>query len=100
MKKLYTCILITIQLFCQSYIFGQNELYNNGGLITINQGSASATPTLYVSGNVTNQDGIINNKDSYFRIENGNFSNNASTYYYESTGTDEFTGTTNAEFIK
>lgn len=95
MKKLYTCIFLIIQLFSQNSLFSQNELYNNGGLITINTGSASATPTLYVNGNVTNQDGIINNKASNFRIENGNFANNTSTYYYESTGIEEFTGTTN-----
>lgn len=85
-------ILVIIFLYINIFAFSQNEVYNDGGLITIDGGSGASMPTLFVSGSVTNNNGTINNKGSYLQIESGNFANNVSSYFFESTGKEEFSG--------
>jgi len=76
-------------------MYAANEFYNNGGLVTVLNGSGDATPTLYVSGDITNNDGIINNDNSFLEINSGNFHNISSSYYYQSTGKERFSGAVN-----
>lgn len=96
MKKLYNYISAIVILISISYqTFAQNEFYNNGALVTLLNGSGDATPTLFVSGSVTNNNGIINNNASFLQIESGNFTNTVSSYYYQSTGKEMFSGAVN-----
>ncbi|MEZ5027135.1 MAG: T9SS type A sorting domain-containing protein [Chitinophagales bacterium] len=95
MIKIYTHFLFLGILLVQCLSsFAQNEFYNNGALVTLNQGSGDAEPVLYVNGNLTNSDGLLNNSNSFLQINSGNFTNTVSTYYYQSTGKEVFSGTT------
>jgi hypothetical protein len=80
MTKLYTLFYI----LCFSVLhavncYAQNELYNNSGIIFMNTGSASATPTLFVNGNLVNQNGAFTNSGSFLELK-GNIANNPTTY--------------------
>ncbi len=74
--------------------FSANEFYNYGASVTLNQGSGDANPVLYINGSLVNNDGVLNNSNSFLQINSGNFANNVSTYYYQSTGKEVFSGTT------
>lgn len=86
MAKVY----ISILYFCYFILlsgntYAQYELYNNAGLIHMNQGSSAAIPTLFVSGNVINQNGVLENNNSFLEVESGSLENNVTTNYYVST---------------
>ncbi len=96
MAKIY----ISILYFCYFILlsgntYAQYEFYNNGGLIHMNQGSSAAIPTLFVSGNVINQNGVLENNNSFLEVESGNLENNVTTNYYVSTGIERFSGNLN-----
>ena len=60
----------------------------------MNTGSASATPTLFVNGNLVNQNGAFTNSGSFLELK-GNIANNPTTYNYISTGIERFSGSSN-----
>ncbi|HNK74166.1 MAG TPA: hypothetical protein PKG70_04875 [Chitinophagales bacterium] len=68
-----------------------NAFFNKGGLVYLKGGSSDVNPTLYVNGRLTNQDGRFVNDDSKLELA-GDFHNNPSSYNYESTGTELFSG--------
>lgn len=89
MIRLYTLFSLLVIVFNSS---GQNEFYNKGGLVFLNSGSGSSTPTLTVNGNLINQDGTFNNSGSFLELK-GNITNTqTTTYHYVSTGIERFSG--------
>lgn len=94
MTKLYTSnILVCFFLFILSLDSNAqaNAFFNKGGLVYLKGGSSDVNPTLYVNGRLTNQDGRFVNDDSKLELA-GDFHNNPSSYNYESTGTELFSG--------
>lgn len=92
MIKFYNLFVMPLFLFCfVQHINAQNEFYNKGGLVFLNSGSTSTTPTLFVNGNLINQDGTFNNSGSFLELK-GDITNNPTTYHYISTGIERFSG--------
>lgn len=84
MIRLYKNYLILLFLsFISSSIFSQNEFYVNNGIVYLNGGSGATAPTLFVNGNIINQDGAFTNNNSILEIK-GDFTNNPTTYHYVS----------------
>ena len=92
MIKLYKFLFIICFVLCFVNLgIAQNEFYNNGSIVYLNSGNASATPTLFINGNLINQDGAFTNNASFLELK-GNITNNPITYHYSSTGTERFSG--------
>ncbi len=88
MRKFYFSFL----LFFVITSFAQNEFYNNGGLVYLGNRVNTTIPNLKVNGNIINNDGILNNDGGLIEIA-GNWTNTSSSYYYQSTGIERFSGT-------
>lgn len=89
MIRLYTLFVLLVIVINS---FGQNEFYNNGGIVFLNSGSASATPTLFVNGNLINKDGTFNNSGSFLELKGDITNTQTTTYHYVSTGIERFSG--------
>ncbi len=84
MNKLYKISIIFIIITnLHNSCYAQNEFFNKGGIVYLNSGSGSATPTLFVNGNIINQDGAFTNNNSLLEIK-GDITNNPTTYHYVS----------------
>jgi len=85
MIKFYNLSILLLFLFLSfnQQTYAQNEFYNNGGIVYLNAGSGSSTPTLFVNGNIINQNGTFTNNNSFLELK-GDITNNASTYHYVS----------------
>ncbi len=93
MNKLYITFLLSITSLV--FVQAQNELYNNGSLIYINNQvgtlkaySVTDMPTLYVDGEINNNSGTLENALGEIQIT-GDFTNSGT---YTSTGDDVFVG--------
>lgn len=96
MTRLYKLFVnIFVYLYFSFSVFSQNEFYNNGAIVYLNAGSVSTTPTLFINGNITNQDGALTNNNSFLEIT-GDFTNNPTTYHYisQSGAIERFSGNT------
>ncbi|MDB5229165.1 MAG: hypothetical protein JWN78_3358 [Bacteroidota bacterium] len=93
MKRLYTSFFLFIVL----NLFSQNQLYNNGCIISVNGRVSSLIPTLRVNFSITNNDGDFSNNTGLIELT-GDWNNISSSNYYTSTGIERFTGT-NAQTV-
>ncbi len=94
MAKLYKFIFILSLFLYYNLLYCQNEFYNNGAVVYLSSGASSTTPTLFVNGNLFNQDGEFTNDGSFLELK-GNITNNPTSYHYISTGIERFTGNSN-----
>lgn len=94
MAKLYKFIFILLLFLYYNLLYCQNEFYNNGAVVYLSSGASSTTPTLFVNGNLINQDGEFTNDGSFLELK-GNITNNPTSYHYISTGIERFTGNSN-----
>lgn len=100
MKKNY--LFIFVFLFSNLLLSAQNEFYisgdNNSATTEVFvSGSDGVNPTLFVQGEIVNNQGIFINNDGVIELT-GDFSNtaNGSDGYYESTGVERFSGNSNS----
>lgn len=100
MKKNYLLVSIACYLFI--FTQAQNEFYisgNNNSTTTevFVSGSDGVNPTLFVDGEIVNNQGVFVNNDGDIELT-GNFTNtaNGSDAYYESNGIERFSGTGNS----
>jgi hypothetical protein len=90
MVKIYNFLLLIFIIF---YSKAQNEFYNNGAVVYVNDKINTSTATLRVNGEIINNNGSFTNYQSLIELT-GNWTNTSSTNYYVSTGIERFLGTT------
>ncbi len=84
-------------LFCIFiYIFSkaQNQFYNNGAIVYVNNKTNTNTASLRVNGSIINNDGAFTNAAGLIEIT-GNWTNSTTTNYYVSNGIERFIDTFN-----
>ena len=91
MIRLYTLLYL---LFFAFNSFGQNELYNNAGIVYVNDRISTSIATLRVNGSITNNNGSITNNNGLIEVA-GNWTNTSTSNNYISTGIERFVDTFN-----
>jgi hypothetical protein len=91
MVKIYTFFLLIFIIFHSK---AQNEFYNNGAIVYVNNKVSSSIPTLRVNGEIVNNNGSFTNNTSLIELT-GNWTNTSTSNYYVSTGIERFLGAAN-----
>lgn len=91
MGKIRVFLFVTA-VFWRIEAMAADELYINEGLLFVN-GRNTDVPTLFVHGDITNQDGTFTNQDGLIELK-GDWRNFSVHRHYHSTGTEKFSGST------
>ncbi len=84
-------ILLIAFFGIKTQLFAANEFYINEGIVIVN-GAISDTPTLFVNGDITNQNGTFTNQQGEIELK-GDWRNFSLNNQYQSTGREVFSGT-------
>lgn len=88
MVKIYNFLLLIFIIF---YSKAQNEFYNNGAVVYVNDKTSTSIATLRVNGNIINNNGSFTNNIGLIELT-GNWTNTSSSNFYFSTGIERFLG--------
>lgn len=98
MKKyfyLYTLLIFANSLFAQNGLYIKDNVNDPTKPTLYVKGHAGATPTLFVNGEIVNDNGVFQNDDGVIELK-GDFTNIIrSNGKYESTGIEDFSGVSN-----